>query len=964
MYREEEVKPKITHFNARISVCKLGTISIIGVYLPSENTKESELDITLDAIKEIIKDRQNESTRIMILGDFNADLTRLTTQKGKKRTRDDKAVAHKQNGYNDMQVKEFIDSMEQETRLIDYTFTQMVDNTYKLHDRTSWIDHVGIIGDDWTCIDQINIHLTPQELYELQQCPQTRKSVWDPLNNSDHRPIAIKLAITEPIEQHQESVPEEKIKIKKINWRNKEEIKLYRYEMEARLKLSIETDKSPEEELNSLHDVILESVKQVMKWKNSDESHKPEKIRRIESRRRKKWWNKEIDYAHKQKKCFYVRWRRTRDQRDLNLMKHYTKLFRKLQNIAVKEKETERVVNLTRKFENNINKFWQAYEGTSKTRLELELDNEKVVETYSETFNSKIIDQVDETALLEGHDRIIQGRERLRGEITVDIEVVRQIIQEMNTNRKPGLTGITNEMIKYGTEEFMNRIRRLLEKMVNTHTIPSALNTGLMFPIAKDAKGPKDSIDNARPITLSEAVAIILEKYFLHKISLCYRDEDFQFGFRQNYSTNHAIFVLKETVLYYIKRNKSVFICFLDFSKAFDKINRILLLEKLKDVLDFDHWYCLKKYYEDTAIIIKNGEYTSSRMSTRLGVKQGGPMSPRLFSIYINDMIKQIRSEAEICQMYGQKTGVILYADDTSIICPSEKSLQDTLVKIESYCSTHEIAINAKKTKFMILGPEAKNKKEVRIEINGSVIERVASFKFLGVWVDEKLSNVSHLKAKKAAALAASYKLTKHGLLNKAMSANLKAFLIRTFCRSKMVYGLENVSLTKKDTNDLKVVEGKILKRALSLSKYSSTTAVQQALGLGTTEDTLNLQRLKFFLRLLENAVTHAILNNQLKDAKNLPAKSLLNEILNTLNIKDRNGTTLDAIKLSVKNKISLIEVHSKEEENSTKSKNIKYLLNNRNSENEALLSTILDNFPDRITGLKSKSVRGEKKRA
>ena len=119
--------------------------------------------------------------------------------------------------------------------------------------------------------------------------------------------------------------------------------------------------------------------------------------------------------------------------------------------------------------------------------------------------------------------------------------------------------------------------------------------------------------------------------------------------------------------------------------------------------------------------------------------------------------------------------------------------------------------------------------------------------------------------------------VTKKQLLNKLITSYNKTFLIRTFCRSKMTYGIENVSLTKKDINDLKVAEGKILKRALGLSKYASTTAVQQALELGTTEDILKLEKLKFFLRLLENSVTYAILNDQIKDTRNLPAKSLLN---------------------------------------------------------------------------------------
>lgn len=165
-----------------------------------------------------------------------------------------------------------------------------------------------------------------------------------------------------------------------------------------------------------------------------------------------------------------------------------------------------------------------------------------------------------------------------------------------------------------------------------------------------------------------------------------------------------------------------------------------------------------------------------------------------------------------------------------------------------------------------------------------------------------------------------------------------------------MVYGLENLSLTKKDISDLKILEGKIIKRALSLTKYASTTAIQQALGLGETDNLIATQKLKFFTRLINNSVTRNILESQLKEIKQIPAKSLLNEVLNILNIRDRERTILEAIRISANIKIDLLELRKKEEENSTRSSNIRYLLKNRTKENEELLLKIVDNFPERVS--------------
>jgi retron-type reverse transcriptase len=166
-----------------------------------------------------------------------------------------------------------------------------------------------------------------------------------------------------------------------------------------------------------------------------------------------------------------------------------------------------------------------------------------------------------------------------------------------------------------------------------------------------------------------------MEKYYLHTINRTHNDDDFQFGFRPNYSTNHATFVLRETILHYIRNNKSVYACFLDFSKAFDKINRLLLLEILKSKLDIDHWLTLRDYYSKSTIVIDNNNERSDPIRTSLGVKQGGPVSPKLFAIYVDALMNQVRNECEVCELNGQKTGILLYADDTSLLCPSIEAL-------------------------------------------------------------------------------------------------------------------------------------------------------------------------------------------------------------------------------------------------------------------------------------------------
>ncbi len=95
---------------------------------------------------------------------------------------------------------------------------------------------------------------------------------------------------------------------------------------------------------------------------------------------------------------------------------------------------------------------------------------------------------------------------------------------------------------------------------------------------------------------------------------------------------------------------------------------------------------------------------TSLLFKTTIGVRQGGPLSPRLFSLYVEALIGEIESSGLGTNVNGVCTGVIMYADDLVVMSYDKQKLQKMLNIIESYCNKWEIKINAKKTQFIKLG--------------------------------------------------------------------------------------------------------------------------------------------------------------------------------------------------------------------------------------------------------------------
>ena len=114
---------------------------------------------------------------------------------------------------------------------------------------------------------------------------------------------------------------------------------------------------------------------------------------------------------------------------------------------------------------------------------------------------------------------------------------------------------------------------------------------------------------------------------------------DNQFGFKAKHSTDMCIYVVESVVKYYNHFHSPVYTCFLDASKAFVRINHWTLFSKLiaRGVL-YPLVRIIMFWYRTQTICVKWGTLCSSYSSVSNGVRQGGILSPKLFSVYVDDL--------------------------------------------------------------------------------------------------------------------------------------------------------------------------------------------------------------------------------------------------------------------------------------------------------------------------------------
>lgn len=304
--------------------------------------------------------------------------------------------------------------------------------------------------------------------------------------------------------------------------------------------------------------------------------------------------------------------------------------------------------------------------------------------------------------------------------IEVNQETIKNIISNLPNGKSTGFAETNYEMYKYGPIDQLAEILSIIfEKMLKYNVIPYLFNIGKITPVIKNANESNSDINKIRPITISDSLSNIFEMYLLRRMEKTYQDSKTQFGFKSNSSTNHAVFVLDQTIKLYKEKRKSLYICAIDASKAFEKVNRIKLLHSLIGKMDPELWRITKNYYNSN-VYIRNCNETGPIFKTSVGVKQGGPLSHRLFSIYVEELIERIKKTNLVAEINSLPTGILMYADDLLIVTDSVDKLKKILKICEKFGDEKEIKFNPKKTQVMSVN--SKNN-EPKVELCGQEIE-------------------------------------------------------------------------------------------------------------------------------------------------------------------------------------------------------------------------------------------------
>ena len=432
----------------------------------------------------------------------------------------------------------------------------------------------------------------------------------------------------------------------------------------------------------------------------------------------------------------------------------------------------------------------------------------------------------------------------------IDTVAVENIINELKPKESTGYDNISAKLLKYVKNEVSPALTLIINQSFSTGIFPNKLKIARVLPLFK--KEDEKLLSNYRPISLLPVISKIFERAMFVQLYTYFKDNNLfcknQYGFLQGLSTELAAMELTDRIVKDMDMGKIPLNIYIDLSKAFDTLDHSILIRKLHfygingTTLNlFESYLSNRKQYVDW-----DGQ-KSDLLNITTGVPQGSILGPLMFIIYINDIVHATQSFDLI--MYADDTTMYISIDNTSLTNEELTIMLNTeLNKVTDWFKVNKLALNDKKTKYMLFALPRKKVPKLELRIDGKQIDKVNQFNFLGLELDNNMNWSNHIN-KIAAKISKST-----GIMNKLkhiLPQNILLTLYNTLILPHLNYclltwGSQTVRIFKLQKKALRII---------CLSKYNAhTEPIFKMLHILKLDDLYKYRMLKFYFKLVKSS--------------------------------------------------------------------------------------------------------------
>ena len=435
-------------------------------------------------------------------------------------------------------------------------------------------------------------------------------------------------------------------------------------------------------------------------------------------------------------------------------------------------------------------------------------------------------------------------------EIHITTEGTKKLLEKLNPKKAVGPDLISTTILQEYAEELAPVLRFIFQQSLDTGIIPTDWTQANITAIYK--KSSKQDPANYRPVSLTSVCCKVLEhiifRQIMNHLDLFHILSTYQHGFRSGHSTETQLIITVDDIAKSMDSRSQIDMLILDFSKAFDTVPHLRLIEKL------DHYGIrnnTKQWIKGwlttrNQTVVVDGE-VSEQVHVKSGVPQGTVLGPLMFLLYINDISN------------GVTSSIRLFADDCLLYrtINDEKdteSLQSDLDQLVEWSERWQMDFNPTKCNTLKL---TKKKSPINRDytMKGHTLENVNHSKYLGVTLDKNLSWNNHVNVttKKA-----------HGTLNflrrniSNCSSTTKSRAYKTMVRPLLEYASSAWDPhQQKQIDQIERVQSKAARFALGQhERTASVTAMRKELEWPTLQERRFIARSCMFYKIINNLVS------------------------------------------------------------------------------------------------------------
>ena len=191
-------------------------------------------------------------------------------------------------------------------------------------------------------------------------------------------------------------------------------------------------------------------------------------------------------------------------------------------------------------------------------------------------------------------------------------------------------------------------LKKVFNRILVLEDVPACMKEGLVIPVYKGHGKDPLLMNSYRGITLSSALAKLFEIVLLQRLSPVLEDlgipDSLQTAYQKGISCMDAIYATQEVLMTHLQDGGHPYLCLFDIEKAFDSVEFPILLRHLYDIgVNGKCWRLIKNWYMHSTSRVRVCNQLSGHFNVERGVKQGSVLSPTLFVIVMDSLLKQIK---------------------------------------------------------------------------------------------------------------------------------------------------------------------------------------------------------------------------------------------------------------------------------------------------------------------------------